>query len=39
MQVSYGKTAPLKRIKLGRGPIHYRPTLTLGGKRNCKPST
>jgi hypothetical protein len=32
MQVSHGKGAPLRRVRLGDRVVYYSPTVTLGGK-------
>ena len=32
MQVCHGKSAPLRRLKLGDGAVYYSPAQTMGGK-------
>lgn len=32
MQVCHGKSAPLRRVKLGDGVVYYSPAQTMGGK-------
>jgi hypothetical protein len=32
MQVSHGKGAPLRRVRLGDRVVYYSPTVTLGGE-------